>query len=47
MYYPTNVRDRAHKYEEEDFAKLRQDAATAQLYSNGEYEVWRVYGEQQ
>ncbi len=44
MIYPQNVRSRAHQYLDEDFARLRADPTVAQLYANGEFEVWRVYG---
>jgi len=44
MLIPENVRHKAHQYTGEDFARLRADPAVAQIYANGEFEVWRVYG---
>jgi len=41
---PEVVRPKAHNYAEEDFAKLTADPTVAQIYANGEFEVWRVYG---
>ena len=41
---PESARPKAHQYTEEDFAKLTADPAVAQIYANGEFEVWRVYG---
>ncbi len=41
---PESIRYLAHQYTEEDFAKLGADSAVAQIYANGEFEVWRVYG---
>ena len=45
LVVPENVRDRAHHYTEWDFARLRTDPNVSQIYANGEFEVWRVYGE--
>ncbi|MCP3684259.1 MAG: hypothetical protein GY861_16385 [bacterium] len=33
------------QYTDQDYANLRADTATAQIYTNGEFEVWQVYGE--
>ncbi len=44
LVIPENVRPRARQYTEDDFARLRADPAAAQIYANGEFEVWRVYG---
>jgi len=44
MLVPENVRHKAHQYGGQDFATLRTDPAVAQIYANGEFEVWRVYG---
>jgi hypothetical protein len=41
---PESARPKAHHYGEDDFARLMADPAVAQIYSNGEFEVWRVYG---
>ena len=45
MVVPEHVRYKAHVYIEDDFARLRIDPAVAQIYANGEFEVWRVYEE--
>jgi len=44
MSFPENVRPKVHQYTEEDFDRLRNDPTVAQIYANGEFEVWRVYG---
>jgi len=44
MFFPENVRPKCTQWTEGDFAKLRADQTAAQIYSNGEFEVWRVYG---
>lgn len=44
MVVPENIRYKALQYTAEDFARLEQDPAVAQIYANGEFEVWRVYG---
>ena len=41
---PESARPKAHQYAEDDFAKLMADPDVAQIYANGEFEVWRVYG---
>ena len=41
---PESARPKAHHYTEDDFAKLTAVPAVAQMYPNGEFEVWRVYG---
>jgi len=41
---PESARPKAHHYAEDDLAKLTADPAVAQIYSNGEFEAWRVYG---
>lgn len=41
---PEIARPKAHHYAEDDFAKLIADPTVAQIYTNGEFEVWRVYG---
>ncbi len=45
MYYREVDRHLHPQYEKEDYASLRADPAVAQIYSNGEFEVWRIYGE--
>lgn len=45
MVVPESVKPEAHLYTEDDFARLRTDPAVAQIYANGEFEVWKVYGE--
>ena len=40
---PESARPMARQYTEDDFAKLMADPAVAQIYANGEFEVWRVY----
>lgn len=47
MFFPENVRPKICQWTEEDFAKLRADSSAAQIYANGEFEVWRVYGKEQ
>lgn len=47
MRFPEDVRDMVDQYSEEDFAKLRADPVVAQVYANSEFEVWRVFGEEQ
>mgnify|MGYP001565393818 CR=1 FL=1 len=42
--FPENVRAKTRRYMREDLAKLEVDRTAAKVYSNGEYEVWRVYG---
>jgi hypothetical protein len=44
MVIPENVRHKAHRYTEEDIAKLRIDPTATQIYANGEFEAWQVYG---
>lgn len=44
MIYPENVRPKIHQWTDDDFAKLKADPTVAQIYANGEFEVWRVYG---
>ena len=41
---PESARPKAHHYTGDGFAKLTADPAVAQIYANGEFEVWRVYG---
>lgn len=45
LFFPENVRPKVHQYVEEDFVKLNSDPRVAKLYCNGEFEVWRVYGD--
>jgi len=45
MLIPENIRDKAHQYTEEDFTRLSADSTAVQIYTNSEFEVWRVYGE--
>ena len=45
MIYPQNVRARAHQYLDDDFASLSADPTVSHLYTNGDLDVWRVYGE--
>ncbi len=43
--YPPNVRPNLPwQWTEEDFAKLNSDPTAAQIYANGEFGVWRVFG---
>lgn len=42
--YPENIRYKGHIYNETDFVHLRSDNAVGEIYSNGEFEVWRLYG---
>jgi len=44
LVFPENVRHKCYQWTEKDFAQLRGDIAAAQIYVNGEFEVWRVYG---
>jgi len=44
MVVPENIRYKTLQYTEEDFVKLEQDPAATQIYANGEFQVWRVYG---
>ena len=44
LYAPQNVRGRYPQYTDEDYSRLRSDHAVIQIYSSGEFEVWRVYG---
>ncbi len=34
-----------HPYSADDFTKLQSDRTVAQIYANGEFEVWRVYAQ--
>ncbi len=43
MFFPENVRPKCYQWTEEDFVRLGADPAAAQIYANGEFEVWRVY----
>jgi hypothetical protein len=45
LYFPENVRPKAYQWTEEDFTRLRSDPTAAHIYANGEFEIWRVYGE--
>ena len=45
MVLPEAARNQVPQYTAEAFAKLRADPAVAQIYANGEFEVWRVWGE--
>ena len=45
LFFPENVRAKCHQFTEEDFAKLKTDPTVGQIYNNGEFEVWRVYGQ--
>jgi len=44
LFFPENVRPKVYQWTTEDFKRLRIDSYTAQIYDNGEFEVWRVYG---
>jgi len=44
MMLPENARHMTAEDTEDDFARLRADPAAAQIYGNGDFEVWRVYG---
>jgi hypothetical protein len=43
LFYPENVRSKIHQFSKEDFVKLSYDSATSRLYTNGEFEIWRVH----
>jgi len=45
MFYPKNIRSKVSQWTEGDFAKLNADPTVGQIYTNGEFEAWRVYGE--
>ena len=45
MHVPAHIRPTLPLYTDDDFAKLRTDPTASQIYANGEFEVWRVYGE--
>jgi len=47
LVVPEAARHHAHQYTAEDLARLRADAGVVWLYTNGEFEVWKVYGEEQ
>jgi len=40
--FPINIQQSARQWTEEDFIKLKADQTLDQIYSNGEFEVWRV-----
>jgi hypothetical protein len=44
LLFPENVRPKVHQFTEEDFAKLDSDVNVAELYCNGEFEVYGIYG---
>jgi len=44
LFFPENVRPKVYQWTTEDFKRLRIDSYTAQIYDNGGFEVWRVYG---
>lgn len=44
LYFPENIRQKVYQYNKKDFVKLNDDRTVAQIYANGEFEVWRVYG---
>lgn len=44
MIIPENIRYKAHIYDLNDFDKLANDEHAARTYSNGEFEIWRIYG---
>lgn len=44
MVLPESARHKVSQYTEEDFARLSADSTAAELYANGEFQVWRVYG---
>jgi len=44
LFFPENVRSKVYQWTDEDFAKLSSDPAAAQIYINGEFDVWRIYG---
>ncbi|MBA7618391.1 hypothetical protein ES703_25717 [subsurface metagenome] len=45
--FPLILREefRDYYYTEDDFVRLSSDATVRKIYANGEFEVWRVYGE--
>jgi len=44
LFFSENVRSKVHQWTKADFAKLKADQTVIQIYVNGEFEVWRVYG---
>lgn len=46
LIFPRNVRAKSYQWTKKDFAQLRTDLATAQIYVNGDFEVlegiWKV-----
>lgn len=46
MLVPENARHMTGEYTEDDFARLRADPAAAQIYANGEFDIWWLYGEE-
>lgn len=45
LSFPENMRPMIPHCNEEDFEKLESDPTAAKIYFNGEFEVWRVFAE--
>lgn len=44
LIFPENVRQKAHQYTTEDFARLRLDSTVAQIYATDGLKIWRIWG---